>query len=108
MHQTNGTNTRFLIYLFMNPNIKKYEIGDSNLRNRYRDNIHIVDIREYEGCVVLIYKIYNRYTKSWDYQGNKFTEILDWNSILWGLDIDEKKELFRLNGFDWNQVKNTN
>ena len=92
----------------MNPNVKKCEIGDSNLRNRYRDKMYIVDIREYEGCVVLIYKVYNRYTKSWDYIGGKFTEILYWNSLLWGLSNEERSELFRLNGFDWEQLKNRN
>jgi len=88
-----------------NPNIKKFEIGDCLLRDRTRDKIHILDIREYEGCVILIYKTWNRFKQIWDYAGCKFTEILYWNSLLWDLNKEERKELFRLNGFDWDEVK---
>lgn len=88
-----------------NPNIKKFEIGDDILRDRGHEKIHILDIKDYEGCTVLIYKVWNKFRKMWDYAGHKYTEILYWNSLIWGLNNEERKELFRLNGFDWDKVK---
>jgi len=89
----------------MNPNVREFKIGDSVLMDRGHDKIHILDIKDYEGCTVLIYKVWNKFRKMWDYAGQKYTEILYWNSLIWGLDKEERNELFRLNGFDWDEVK---
>lgn len=90
----------------MNKNVKKWEEGMKGLVDQDRDPIHILKILTLDdGCVMCIYKVWNKRGQRWYYSGMKMTELLYWNCLLWGLDKTERNKLFELNGFDWEKVK---
>ena len=90
----------------MNKHVKKYDVGTKGLVDNDRDPIHILKILTLDdGCVMCIYKVWNKYGQKWYYAGRKMTELLFWNYLLWGLNKEERSKLFELNGFDWETVK---
>ena len=42
--------------------------------------------------------------KRWYYEGRKLTELLYWNALLWDLNKDEQRELFKVNGFELDNL----
>lgn len=90
----------------MDKRVKKYEEGVKGLVDQERDPIHILKVLTLDdGCVMCIYKSWNKNGQRWYYSGIKMTELLYWNSLLWNLSKEDRSKLFELNGFDWEQVK---
>lgn len=90
----------------MNKKVKKYEEGMKGLVDYDKDPIHILKVLTLDdGCVMCIYKSWNKNGQRWYYSGIKMTELLYWNSLLWKLSNEDRSKLFELNGFDWEQVK---
>lgn len=93
-----------------NPNIKKYDVGTKGLYSYQcswinKTPAHLLKIVTLDdGCVFAIYKYWNKYAKRWYYEGRKLTELLYWNALLWGLNKDEQRELFKVNGFDLDNL----
>ena len=86
--------------------VKKYDEGVKGLVDNDRDPIHILKVLTLDdGCVMCIYKVWNKNGQRWYYAGKKMTDILFWNSLLWKLNDKERSKLFELNGFDWEIVK---
>ena len=90
----------------MNKKVKKYEEGMKGLVDYDKDPIHILKVLTLDdGCVMCIYKSWNKNGQRWYYSGIKMTELLYWISLLWKLSKEDRSKLFELNGFDWEQVK---
>lgn len=93
-----------------NKNIKKYDVGVKGLYSYQcsftnKTPAHLLQIETLDdGCVFVIYKYWNKYKKRWYYEGRKLTELLYRNAWLWGLNKDEQRELFRVNGFDLDKL----
>lgn len=86
--------------------IKEYKKGMKGMQAYMQQNtpIHIVEIVHTE-CVFAIYKWWNPYKRRWVFEGRKLTELLYWNSLVSDMTKEERAELFRLNGFDYEKVK---
>ena len=90
-----------------NKHIKKYDIGDKAyvfMSNKLKCTIlKIIDVE----ATIVIYKWWDKHKQLWCYEGKKFTEFLFWNSLMYEMDNDERCKYFKLNGFDYNEVKDT-
>lgn len=90
----------------MDKRVKKYEEGVKGLVDWDKDPIDIMKIVTLDdGCVMCLYKVWNKRGQIWNYAGRKMTDLLYWNYLQWGLTKAERSKLFEMNGFDWEQVK---
>lgn len=90
----------------MDRRVKKYDVGVKGLVNKRSEPVHILKIVELDdGCIMVLYKCWNRIANRWIYEGQKLTELLYWNYLLWGLTKKERDELFKVNGFNWEEIK---
>lgn len=87
----------------MDRRVKRYGKGVEGLRDEHRYKVHILEIVDTE-CVMVLYKVWLKYRRRWKYVGCKFTELLYWNCLVWDLPKEERRELFRLNGFDYDKI----
>lgn len=89
--------------------IKQYKEGDRGLQAYMQRDTPIVVLKIVDAeCVFCLYKWWNPYKQLWIYEGRKFTELLFWNSLVYGLTNEERIKLLNSTGSIMRKSKDTN